>query len=224
MMDISKASVDTIKETVPNKSAEKNFNPDERIKPETAIEAPDEKKEFNPDDRVKPEIKPNEDGFYTTEEERIKQTPKDGIRGAWDGERGNSKFIPAYQFIKERLAKYGEDGINYNKGVADFSKVSEGSVVIDNMTSERWGHGKNFEQCDEKFAEKFNKERKDGRTDWIARDVAEYIDEHNLTRHEEPDGKTMHLVDTEIHGYFNHSGGCKECSVRDNNKGGGFDA
>ena len=110
--------------------------------------------------------------YQSTYDERIKQTPrKDSDRGEWEDERGESKFVPNDPEIKELLKKYGLDGIEYKDGIPDFSDVSESTVEIDNMTENR---AENFKQCDEKCAEQWNKEARDGRTDWTARDVAQW--------------------------------------------------
>lgn len=224
MIDISKTATEISVDTH-EQSSRQVFNPDERKTIEQSDDSYEKRNIFSPDERKLQEAEQYEDGYYTTEKERIDHTPqKDSLRGEWEGERGNSKFIPSYKFMKDRLQQYGVDGIPYNHGDVDFSSVSEGSVEIDNMTQCRHGKNKNFEQCDEKFAEKFNRDRKDDRTDWIPREVAEYIEANKLTRHECCDCKTMLLVDEEIHKYFSHSGGVAECKHRDNNIGGGFDA
>ena len=77
------------------------------------------------------EISPKTDKFYTSFEDRVKNTNLDasegGLRGTWDGERGNSIFKPAYDYMKETLKKYGLEGIEYVNGEADFSRVAEAS-------------------------------------------------------------------------------------------------
>lgn len=167
------------------------------------------------------DIKESEE-YFSTYEERIKQTPKeDSERGNWEGERGESKFIPNDQEIKEILEKYGLDGITYKDGIPDFSNVSEATVEIDNMTDFR---PDNFRQCDEKCAEKWNNEKRDGRTDWTARDVAQWRKENGYSWHERNDMKTCDLVPTKINDYFGHLGGVSECRKRDaNDNGGDFD-
>ena len=172
------------------------------------------------------EISPKTDKFYTSFEDRVKNTNLDasegGLRGTWDGERGNSIFKPAYDYMKETLKKYGLEGIEYVNGEADFSRVADATVKIDNMTSERYGKGNNFDQANSKLAEQFNDIRKDGRTDWTAETVEDYRMANKLSWHERCDCKTMDLFPTKIHDYFKHSGGVAECKVRDGS-GGQFD-
>lgn len=164
----------------------------------------------------------NTERYLSTYDERIKQTPQEhSERGEWEGERGESKYIPSDPKIKEILANYGKDGIYYKDGIPDFSDVSEATVDIDNMSENR---ADNFRQADEKCAEKWNKEARDGRTDWTARDVANWRKENGYTWHERNDMKTMDLVPTEINSYFGHLGGVSECKKRDNEQtGGDFD-
>ncbi len=73
----------------------------------------------------------------STYEDRIRQTPKEGERGHWEGERGESKYIPSDEKIKEILSKYGLDGIVYEDGVPDFSGCAEATVEIDDMSESR---------------------------------------------------------------------------------------
>lgn len=160
--------------------------------------------------------------YYSTYAERLKQTPaEDSDRGKWEGKRGESKFIPNDPEIKAILEKYGLDGIEYKDGIPDFSVISESTVEIEDMTDNR---AKNFRQCDEKCAEQWNKEARDGRTDWTARDVKQWRQENGYSWHERNDMKTCDLIPTKINDYFGHLGGVSECSKRDaDNDGGDFD-
>lgn len=180
---------------------------------------------------------------YNSEKHMIDYTPaEDSPKGKWvDGPRGNAVFIPnenteAGLKAKEKLAEYGQDGIRYINGEPDFSKCSEAIVTIGNMTENRDDYigadGEiklgNFSQANIKCAEKWNAEAKDGKSDWTARDVEKWKDEHNCTWHECCDTKTMNLVSKDIHNtqdpIFTHSGGVSECKARDAvNIGGGFD-
>lgn len=161
--------------------------------------------------------------FESSYEERWNHTPKEGERGHWTGDRGESIFVPSNPEIKEMLKKYGLEGIPYKDGVPDFSKVAIATVEISNMTENREGKGYNFEQADQALAEKWNKEGKDGRTDWTGRDVEKWREQNKYTWHERNDMKTMDLVPTKIHQYFGHFGGCGECRIRDGNDEEDFD-
>lgn len=177
---------------------------------------------------------------YNTEKHMIAHTPiEDSKKGHWEGERGNSKFIPNENTesglkAKEKLAEYGQDGIRFKNGEPDFSKCAEATVRIDDMTQNRDNYigtdgtkklG-NFTQADIKCSEKWNMEAKDGKSDWTARDVKNWRSENNCTWHERCDTKTMDLISRDIHDtkdpVFLHSGGVSECKVRDN-VGGEFD-
>ena len=157
--------------------------------------------------------------FQSSYEERLQQTPKEGTeRGEWEGERGESKFIPNDEKVKEILSKYGLDGITYKDGIPDFSECAESTVEIDNMSENR---AENFRQCDEKCAEQWNKEGRDGRTDWTARDVKKWREENGYSWHERNDMKTCDLVPTKVNDYFGHLGGVSECKKRDAKESGG---
>lgn len=168
--------------------------------------------------------------FYTDKKFRIDHTPVNSENGHWTGERGESKYIPSDQTEagragKEKLAEYGMDGIEYKNGEPDYSKCSEATVKIDDMTFNR---GRNFDQADEKLAEQWNKENKSDKNDWSSKDVEQYRHDNRLSWHERCDTETMDLVSRDIHGgdtsIFTHSGGVAECKARDGfNKGGRFD-
>lgn len=170
-----------------------------------------------------------EKGFYTDYKSRIDCTPaEESALGRWEGERGESKFIPSDETEKGRngiakLAEYGMDGIPYRHGEPDYSKCNEGTVEIENMTECR---PSNFDQANAKLAEQWNATARDGKSDWSSDDVDTYRKENQLSWHECCDTKTMHLVSRDIHGgdtsVFLHSGGVAECKARDNT-GGGFD-
>ena len=166
------------------------------------------------------EIEKND--FFSTYDERLKQTPKeDSDRGKWKGERGESKFIPNDHEIKRILKKCGLYGIVYKDGIPDFSDVSKSTVEIDNMTENR---AENFKQCDEKCAEQWNKETRNGRIDWSARDVAQWRKENGYSWHERNDMKICDLIPTKVNDYFGHLGGVSECKKRDAlDDGGDFD-
>ena len=218
---------EAVKETAKTVS---KFNPDKRVIPErTGGSDVKSITKYNPDRRIdafeKTEMFGRErvDGFYSTIEERIKYGPANGNIGYFEGEVGNSKFVVENELVKEALAKDRETGIPFRNGEPDFSKVSEETVKIDNMSADRYGPGKNFEQADRKCAEKWSNEKKDGRTDWTARNVENYRTENHFSWHERCDTETMDLVPQSIHSKVNHSGGCYECKLRDGIKGGGFD-
>ena len=138
--------------------------------------------------------------------------PRDG--GEWSGEIGDSIWLPNRDEIPKRppnnektwgeiLDENGVEGIEFKDGEPDFSKVSEATVEIEEFTGDR---NANFTQADEKLADQWTSESKDGRT-WTPQDVKEYRKENNLSWHERRDKKTLDLVPQEIHGNIPHSGG-----------------
>lgn len=167
----------------------------------------DDRDKFDPDKRVE-----SKNELYDS----YSNCPLDGKRGGWEGERGDSIYIPDEDYTGgpptgketlEALEAKGKDGIEYKNGEPDFSDVAEGNVEIKNMGEERYGLGGNFEQADQALADKWNSENHNGRNDWTARDIQAYRSENRLTWHERQDCKTMDLVDSTIHRYFTHLGG-----------------
>lgn len=166
-------------------------------------------------DRINP-FSSIDNPLFSKLEDRIRHTPREGNDGKWSGGellRGNSKWIPSDAKLKERLAKYGQDGIDFKNGVADFSKVSEQTVDIDGMTIDRLKN--NFPKADAKCAEAWNKEMRDGRNNWTADQVKQYRHENTLSWHERSDMKHCDLVSKDIHQNVGHTGGVYECKLRD---------
>lgn len=139
--------------------------------------------------------------------ERSLRLPRNG--GIWDGELGNSKWIPAedavpgsrngtnpehksWSQIKEC---YHFEGIPFSYGEADFSEVGKGSVEIEDFSDDR---GANFDQADEALA---------SQRSCAPEEVAQWRKENHYTWHECNDCKTMQKVPSEVHGNIPHSGG-----------------
>lgn len=205
------------------------------IKPETDMTV-SEAKSFV--DSLFEEKQDASDGYYNPYETRNARTPIDGVRGKWEGERGESKYVPSDQTEAgraaiEKLADKGMDGIKYTYAEPDFSECAEATVEIDNMTEHRDDYidadgnytSGNFSQADAKCAAQWNDCQRDGRSDWKAEDVRDWRRENGYSWHERCDTRTMDLVAYDIHSYFGHYGGCSECKMRDaaNVDGGGFD-
>ena len=145
-------------------------------------------------------------------------------KGEWSDEPGKSDFRPSSQEAKDAMKAKGVDSIHYdNNSEPDFRPVSEASVKIDNMTSDRFGPNGNYRQAFEKLAEQWNNEAKDNRTDWTARDVDQWRIDNHLTPHERLDRLHVDFVPTSIHQECKHYGGVSECKERIR-EGGQFDA
>lgn len=148
--------------------------------------------------------------------ENLRNCPIEGNNGHWDGERGNSKWIPDHDYIPSEvkgrtrsnpegltmgqlLDKYGIDnGIVYKDGEPDFSEVSKGKVEIEPFSTERTD---NFDRADIALA----KEK-----DCDPKEVVQWRKDNNYTWHECKDMRTMQKVPNEIHANFTHSGGISE--------------
>ena len=145
------------------------------IQPENGMTVSESKDFWN--QKFEGDVVENDDsefgGKYNSYEKRLGCVPVDGETGKFEGERGNSKFIPSDETergaaCKEKLAEYGKDGIEYKNLEPDFSEVSEGTVKIDNMTEHRDDYydengelqSGNFSQADAKLAEQWNEQKK----------------------------------------------------------------
>ena len=179
-------------------------------------------------------------GKYNPYDERVSATlAMDTILGTYDGERGESMFIPSERTVdgikvKQILEEYDLEGIVYRNAEPDFEPCSEAVVRIPQMTENRWDYYDengnqtpgNFSQASEACANLWSEMKKNGKDNWSAIEVDEYRRLHKLTWHEKADTETMVLVRTEINDFFKHIGGVSECKKRDSNKsnfGGEFD-
>lgn len=142
-------------------------------------------------------IKDISDEYISTYEERLNQTPINN--GAWDGERGESKFCSDNPEANSYLKKAKVDGIEYENAIPDFSEVSKGDVEISEMSESR---PKNFRQADEKLA--IQKE-------CTPREVAEWRETNGYTWHECNDMVTCQKIPSSVNSAFGHLGGVSEC-------------
>lgn len=139
---------------------------------------------------------------------QMKGCPVEGNGGNWDGERGNSKWLPDREEVPknplmnpngltwgEILDQYGIDGIRFEDGEPDFSDISKGEVQIDDFTDDR---GSNFDQADEKLADQRG---------CTPEEVEAWRKENGYTWHECRDCATMQKVPREVHGNISHYGG-----------------
>lgn len=163
-------------------------------------------------------LDPSHKDCLTTSE--MRKEFANGSRGDWNGEPGGSKFYPEKAEAKEALKKYRQDGIKYHDGEPDFSRVSEITAQIKNMTSSR---PQNFKQADKACAKQWNEEARDNRTDWSLRKVEEWRLENRYSWHERLDRKTMDLVQRDVHEECKHYGGVAECRKHEIINGGNFD-
>lgn len=164
--------------------------------------------------------------LMSTYKERLDRTPRESSeRGQWAGERGESIFVPNDPEIQEIMEQFESEGIQYKNGIPDFSSFSECTVEIKNMSADREGPGKNFDQCDHACTKQWNLESHAGKTDWSAAQVRAWRKGNGYSWHERNDMKTCDLIPTKVNDYFGHLGGVGECLRRDiaNEFGGEFD-
>ncbi|QTE70075.1 HNH endonuclease [Clostridiales bacterium FE2011] len=142
--------------------------------------------------------------------------------GHWEGEKGNSKWIPdanstvtwqkggkihtvTYQDI---IDKYNiEDGIEYYNKEPDFSKYEDSfiqHVELDSFSDKRDGSNGTYTKAASAAAQRLSKETGEV---WSTQRVQKYMQDHNLTWHECGDRKTVRAIPTEINAAFKHTGG-----------------
>lgn len=137
--------------------------------------------------------------------------PIEGHGGHWDGERGNSMWIPDDDYVpkgqhtnpegktwKEIKEEYGFEGIPFKDGEPDFSEIAEATVEIDDFSCDR---DDNFKAADEKLAEAQGVS---------PNEIKQKRQDEGLTWHECRDQKTMQLVPEDVHGNVSHNGGVAE--------------
>lgn len=140
-------------------------------------------------------------------ESEMKYLPKSD--GVWEGEKGDSKWIPDDEKIPGKAnpegKKWGEikedydiDGVEFIGGEPDFTETARGEAHIDDFTDNR---DKNFKQADE-----FEAERRGCTPD----EVKEWRKENGYTWHERKDCETMDKVPSIVHNNVFHSGGISE--------------
>ncbi len=147
--------------------------------------------------------------------ENVKHCPVDNKldgkenNGHWDGERGDSKWIPNPDYIPQKansegrtwdelFAKYDIEGIAFKDGEPDFSEISKGNVEIEPFSDSRTD---NFDKADIELATQKG---------CSPEDVAKWRKENGYTWHECKDMKTIQKVPSEVHNNIPHSGGISE--------------
>ena len=99
-----------------------------------------------PDDED-PEVDAHEDEtpdeYDLNEIDDVKYTPsEDSDLGYWQGERGDSLFIPSNPEAQRILEECGLEGIPYIDGVPDFSRVCIATIYLSQEDMERMGDAK----------------------------------------------------------------------------------
>lgn len=141
------------------------------------------------------------------DETEMKYLPKSD--GSWEGEKGDSKWIPDDEKIpgkanpegkswSEIKEEYDIDGVEFINGEPDFTEISRGEAHIDDFTDNR---DKNFKQADEYEAERRGCEPEE---------VKAWRKENGYTWHERKDCETMDKVPSAVHNNVFHAGGISE--------------
>lgn len=158
---------------------------------------------------------------YTQYQNRLKQVPKDGDKGHWTGERGESDFVLNEPIELPDGTKITQ--IHYQNAVPDFSPYAIAEVKIPNMTNERYIKGGNFDQADAALAEYWSKIKYNGKSTWTSDDVKLFREEYpyKLTWHEMSNMESMQLVPFDVNDKFTHYGGVAEYNAMIGQTGGG---
>lgn len=132
--------------------------------------------------------------------------PLEGSNGHWEGQRGDSKWIPDRDYLPQKhnpenkiwgevLDEQGTDGVNFNDGEPDFSDFSKGEVILDEQQTDR---SMVFNEADTKLAEQRG---------CSPAEVYKWRKENGYTWHERSDGLTVQKVPSIVHGNVTHAGG-----------------
>lgn len=159
---------------------------------------------------------------YSSYENRIKQTPANGVRGHWTGERGES----IYRLDEPIKLPNGREiyEITYHNGIPDFSPYAEAQVDIVGMTNQRYGISSqniigNFDKADEQLASYWTKIKYNGKS-WSVGEISTYRTQNQLTWHEMNNMKSMQLVPQAVNSTWGHLGGVGEYNALINLQGG----
>ena len=141
--------------------------------------------------------------------------------GHWEGEEGNSKWIPDgdasvtwrksgithTKTYRDIIDRYGSDGIEYINKEPDFEPYEDSFIQhaeLEHFSDERTGSDGTYTMASKAVAERLSQETGEK---WTTQRVQEYMITHGLTWHECADRKTVRAVPAEINAAFKHSGG-----------------
>lgn len=204
----------TAKETGPveiNRPAETNApdaNPDKLVLPEGMERTRDATEFRNHNDSLKSQM---EDG-QIDKRKKERMPPQE----RFEGTAGNSLARPDTSLklgneVKQFLNKIGLKGIEYLNCFPDFSCAAVETVTIPHMTADK---GENFKQAYKELSDKWNAEKREGRTDWKVSDVKKWKKDNNLVIHEKEDLKTCEFIPDCVHRHYGHIGGRYICEVK----------
>lgn len=188
----------------------------------TEVRLPNEAKEVTTEHiTLKPDVKILESTSFSSLRELAHSTNVDisGVLekykncpvndGEWNGERGDSKWMPDREYVPQKsnsesenwekiLNEYDIDGIEFHDGEPDFSSILKGEVEIDEFSKNRTD---NFDRADVELA------KQKGCT---PEEVKQWRQENGYTWHECRNMKTMQKVPGKVHNNITHSGGIFE--------------
>lgn len=91
-----------------------------------------------------------------TEDESLENWKRTPINyGEWEGERGQSKWIPDDEDVRSLLKRYGTDGIEYKDNLPNFERFSAFEYDL-NDTEYRDSNALQFQYCNEAMVDYFS--------------------------------------------------------------------
>ena len=180
-----------------------------------------------------PDLADSTESYETVEEDEKAEIIKDFVdqnvtpsmlpkrNGQWEGEEGNSKWIPDEDALvtwrkggethtetyRDIMDRYGFDGIDYFNKEPNFKPYEDSfiqHVELESFSGERTGSGGTYTMAGEAAAKRLSQETGE---EWTPQRVQDYMSAHGLTWHECADRKTVRAIPTEINAAFKHSGG-----------------
>jgi hypothetical protein len=147
--------------------------------------------------------------IQSSKSERLRIARKNNVIWNPPSERGNGICIPQDEDLQRILWEYGQGGVLFTDGIPDFSPFAEMQVMIGEITPSR---NNNIRKAYKRFAKDFAIEDLDGSINIysVEAQVIRLCKLGCYTWHECNDRKTMQLIPTVIHQYFNHLGGVSE--------------
>jgi hypothetical protein len=128
--------------------------------------------------------------------------PKDG---RWEGQRGNSPFIPA---DPAKLGLEPGEKIPFRQGTVDFGAWSQGDLEVPGLTGD---HGVDMPKIHQEIAQREGWLKPDGTPN--ASRAKAWLSERSLTPHH-AGGNDVQLIPTPLHDGVRHSGGAFELRQR----------
>lgn len=199
---------------------DKKYSPPEKL---AALKSFDEELHKLPQeeqDKIYNNLGKNE---QTALEKYWESNPLPRNNGHWDGQPGNSNWIPDKNYVPLNKTYNNMDGktmgqimsengvlkIPYKNGYLDASSIAKYSVKIDYRELGKDGLNKLVKEKDREQLHELAFKKLSEKLNMPIEEVKDMKNKLRLVWHEDPDLKTLYLVPREIHDNLSHSGGIK---------------